>query len=830
MNLFLAFILLLQTLPMQMAEATPSMPPREFNVERDCKQGKCVTRLVELAKAKTQAARRDQCLPPIGNKDPKTWYENHSLTLSCVKQLKELEELHAKLAKVKTYLEQAEDGTCQDCKQGKTPADSLVSNIEDISRTTKVNTCTSEKSREVWSRAGDDLTCALASTAVGPYAMLLSTVRAKPIKIGSCNLANDNCYTQVILSFVKSVFTFLETIFDLAWKGVKAGASNMWTWLRGVEDQSSTAQLAAAKASEEDGFFQQLRKDFTGTMGKVWSGLMAGVKHWFSHQIFCEEWSGRPQFSDCKKPYQGLACTSVKNMMNGACALVGAIGSEVVPAFLTGGLFTAAKYGASGAAKIAKLIKVSPRLVSLAKGSQLGQKVALAASKASAVASRARAAKVVTAALSASKLALGALSKYLIAPTTVAVNSAIASVSQVAKTYGSYLMLTPAGPVMIVGTKVAKVAGKAVIFPIDNPLLNRSFQLGGDYFELLVKSAGAKASVIRNNIVGVESMRVIDKAYTEMKVAKTSSADENYLQVLQENRTAPVNHVLSTNPKIEFSQFVEEFFPELQYGKFAKLSNPKDVKKAESDIRRAIESMAPGADKDRLIKELDHNLASSARAIVVPEVQTFTQDQVFAHAILSDEDKLKKSFELLDIDPDDLTPGKLKRITEALKSSQNIGEGLFHYTSEQRVEILKLLTDSGLTPNQADLLLQAGYAGKIRPADSYPSLRSIIVPDVDVAALSSKTDYKNILGPVSVDRKPAVAKALKTLEDSGMNSQSAALTYNKFKPHFQNVQSKAGGNADAQALLAEFIGKQRKAGLADDVIQKKLDDTFGACK
>lgn len=822
-SFILAVLLLLQSLPLTFASEKVSA----FNPEKDCAEGKCVEDLVALAKLKTNMARKDGCLPKLNDKSFQAYYENKSFSVSCMKQLKEIEEINAKLMLVQKYLSgiTENDGTCKDCKTIKGPAEGLLENIKDISKTNSELACTEKRKEEVWNKCGEDFACHIGGSNLAGLSLGTSVVAGlinpKSMKMGQCNLSEDSCLGQFVTMFWKSVSTFVETIFDFAWGGIKSGAKNVWQWLKGTEDKSSTAQFAALKASENEGFFQQLKKDFPGTMANVWNGLIAGIQNWFSNDVFCQEWSGKAHYSECKRPYQGLGCTSCKTFLNGICGLGGAFVSEIVPAFLTGGLFTAAKYGVKGAAKIAKAIKISPKLLEKAKATKLAKSVEVA-----------KKSKVVVRGLAAVKKALEAIEYYFLLPVTINATTAIKTIYQLAKVAGSSVMYTKAGPVIIFGKKVLKTAGKVVIFPIDNPLFNKSFELGGKFTEGLIKKASGKATVARS--ASVAQSEEVDKAFVDKTIKNEDEASgKSYLTVVRQKRAGLVGDSVKARPDIKLTQIVDEYYPELNYGRTARKSGAAEVQKAEADLKNTLERLPASDEKDRLLKEFDSVIASSARAKVVNPTTTFTRQQVFKNAALSDDAKFIKGLELLGLDVKKLSPAKLKALKEAFVKTKLIGDGLFNYSYVDRKTIQNLLQDAGLSSAESELLLRSGLVGHARAEDLSPTLRRVAVPEVknsDLAIMSSKADYQPILKEVAADRKAAVVKALKVLQDSGLSEKAVAETYKKFKPHFKSIQAKVSGKADAEPMLAEYIARQKKAGLGDGAIQKKLDETFGACK
>jgi len=376
LSLILSFILALPSfiIPLEKVQAASESAPK-FNIERECPNANCVNRLAGLLEAKIKRAKADSCLPPDGTKNEEQWFETNTLTADCFKLVKEIEEDIERLESIQTHFSalmiQDEERMCRETQEN---AVFNASQLRDFQKASEAASCTEARKKEVWSKCASDASCVLVSTAAGMTGPLANVLIPKGMRAQGCSGTQDNCLKQLALGFVKSVFTLFEGAWGLlksAGKGIANQSRRFWNWVTDAEDKSSTAQLSAAQASEDEGIFRQLKNDFSGTMARMWTGLVAALKHWLANSVFCQKWSGTPQFSKCLEPAQGFGCTSCKAMITGMCAMVGVIASEVIPAFLTGGLVTIAKYGVSGASRVASLVKVSAPTMRALKNSRL---------------------------------------------------------------------------------------------------------------------------------------------------------------------------------------------------------------------------------------------------------------------------------------------------------------------------------------------------------------------------------------------------------------------------------------------------------------------------
>ena len=839
-------------------EAQAAAAPRDsFNVEKECKNGKCIEGLMDLADAKIIQARKDKCLPPAGTENETAWFESTAMTPDCLVQIKEIEEIHAKLQKVQAhYANEIEEDQEQMCKAEEANVGIDLNNQRAIAAAAANAACSPEKQKQVAQRCAGDSVCALMSSAV-PF--LGATVANKIIpeskRSGSCSAKGDNCLVQMGTAFVKSVFGFFGGAWDLlkaagsaVLNGVKNAGRKFWGWVTGAENKSSTSQLAAAKASKNDGIFQMLKNDFFGTMGKLWSGLVGALSEWLSNDVFCQEWAGTPRYSECTRPAKGIACTNCKTVINGMCAISGVVIAEVIPAFLTGGLVTAAKYGVSAASKLSKLVRVSAASQRLIKNSSRLKSIITPMSSALRKIDRiTMASRFGRTALSALKIAMRSIGRYMLKPAVVALKKSLSAMKAVARTSKTYVMMTPAGPVITFGTKVAKGAGKVLMFPFENFMTVKSFEIGEKFFEKIFQKAGTARLFggVRPALAAEASkaIGVIDDAYLDMQLTRVvklpgsefaTKAEADYIRALRVNRGRVVDNYLDGKPSIPLKNLVDDLYPDLNYGKFAKHVSPEDVRKTEGELMEAIGRMSNTAQRDRLMAEYQAHLASSARADALVGTPTFTRTEVLANAGLSDEARAAKALEVAKVDPAVTSPKIVAQLKVTVQQAHNAGDGaVFSYRYSEIKDKYRILSNGGFTNRQSELLIRSGLAGKARPEDTLAALKIVSVPKLNpeqVVNLANHADYRVILNGVEVTRRPATAKALIVLENGSTTSAEAAATYSKFQERFSQVRKLAPRDSDAEALLAEFIRKQRASGISDDVINSKLDDAFGVCK
>lgn len=136
-----------------------------------------------------------------------------------------------------------------------------------------------------------------------------------------------------------------------------------------------------------------------------------------------------------------------------------------------------------------------------------------------------------------------------------------------------------------------------------------------------------------------------------------------------------------------------------------------------------------------------------------------------------------------------------------------------------------------LMKQHSDLFVSAKIKTDLPPASSV--LASIQLPAVDNAAMMKmmeKSQFDTILLKVEAEKRIGTATALKVLEQNG-GVKGATQTYQKYENTFKMIRGRSPANdKTSEAYLAAFIVKQKKAGVSDDVIKKKIDEAFDGCK
>lgn len=700
-SLHLALVFILSTISPAFAQTKKAPAKKQaVAVASTCENGECIEGLVNKLE-KLSVLYRKQCLPKnIKDSEIAAYHEKNGFTEQCWKQITEISHLEKQLAQEQNRLEARQGCASGDCKLTSSPGDDLTSQINSLSKVDTENSCTPQKKAAVIKQCPADMNCALmaGATGIGGYAAEL--VVPSNWKPAGCHLGEDNCTTQLVTGFLKSAMTFFNAAWDIL-KFVKKkagqGLNKFWNWVTDAEDHASTSQLALAKASEDPGVFDMLMKDFPGTMKKVWQALVASLKEWMKADILCQKWSGAPHFSTCLKPTDSIDCLPCKTMVNGLCAVSGAVLAEVVPAFFTGGLTTAAKYGASGAVKIAKLFKVSASTIKAMKATKLAKTALLVSTKVDDVLRVTKGLKVAKAGV---QVALGAIKTYMLSPTRHLLKTSLGALTSLAKKGTAYIAETTAGKVLVFSGKALKTTGKVIIYPIDNPLTAAAFKSGQRTFDklftlgspkLLVSTSSVAGQMIRREpaveamLAKLESARIAQKPQTA-KVAKLEL--EVYNQMTPMRREVLAEVLEDTD---DLDEVIKLLYPELQYSSLAKTVGADKVLAAEKELWTEISKLSDGAVKDALTAKYYKRINENAlRAKIIKAVPTKEQ-------------RLEDALYTLRIHPESTEQGK--KWAQALEDAANLGPDANKH---------QILIDGGWSPAAADEVVKQGMVGKAK--------------------------------------------------------------------------------------------------------------------
>lgn len=655
-----------------------------------CENGECIPGLVDrLEDLNTLYGK--QCLPKgIKESDIEKYHLENGLSEECWKIVTEVKHLEEQLLAHQNRLESR-----LGCEGGKCSAgnETINAQLADLNKVQSELACTEPKKKQVRASCGSDMTCVLMSTALGFGGYIAEKLVPAKAKPKGCHLGNDSCLTQLATGFLKATMTFFEGAWGLLKSAGKYAGKKMgqfWNWVRGAENHSSTSQLAMAKASEDKGVFKMLLEDFPGTMKKIWGGFVASMKEWLQTSVFCQKWSGVPQFSQCLVPTTSIACLPCKTMVTGLCSVTGTVVAEIVPSFLTGGLVSAAKHGAAGAVKIAKLFKVSNSGMKAIKASRISK---LATQSISKIDDVLRISRGLTAAKIAISAALKALRTYMISPARKVLKTSFTAMNNALRKSTMYVAQTPTGKVLLFSKDAIKKTTEVILYPIDNPMTTFAFKQGERSFDKLfrlgaprlAKHTLATASIVQRSPQMDEILARLQKA----KISKSSKADDilklekQLLETVEPYRREILKSVL-LDDDANLSDIIKNLYPEVQYDDLAKAIPKEKVAQAEKEIFLEISRMPDGPSKQAMLSRYQRHVAPGVkRSAILDDIKNPFDDGVkvtldkseaqlnFNIALTPDQQALKTSItKYVQESQDEIYQGAL-RLERKIKASKD---------------------------------------------------------------------------------------------------------------------------------------------------------------
>lgn len=685
--------------------------------QEECKNGECVenilTTLENLGKVYEET-----CLPSEAVSDLEKYYLENGLTEECWKYLSEINHLEKELSDHRSRLKVNLSCGSGTCKMAGLPEENIPGQLTKLAIKETELTCSSNQKKEIKDNCKSDMTCVLAASAAGLGGYSAERLFPEKSKLKNCHLGNDSCLTQLGTSFLKTSFTFFEGSWDLLkLAGNKIGEkmNDFWSWVTEAEDHASTSQLALAQASEEPGFFDMLVSDFPGTMIKVWEALVTSLKDWLKKDIFCKKWEAIPHFSKCLNPSESFDCIGCKAMVTGLCGISGTLVSEVIPAFLTGGLFTAAKYGASGAAKISSLFKLSDKGLAEVKSLKLSHLGPISA----------KVLKTTKSGISKTQERIGL---YLINPTRKKISSSLAVLNSLTNK-GLSLGKSSSGDVLLFTGKALKNTGKVIIYPIDNPMTAFAFKAGQRSFDKFFtlghpKLAASSGVVTALRTEDPELERLVIQLETT-KVSKESTPEEvlKLEEKLRERLIPKRQQLLKAvlqKKDLNLDEMIKYLYPELKYGKLAKKLSTEELLKAEEELFLEISHLKSGAKKEDLLKKYHFQIVQGeARSRVLNNSPT--TEEILRNSELKQDERLVKALKIIKraISSEE----EKNKLALTLQKAHNFGEkkGVFEYSWSELREKYRILVDGGFSKLEANDLIRFGIAGK-------PPVRELLEP------------------------------------------------------------------------------------------------------
>lgn len=617
--------------------------------------------------------------------------KSHGLSESCWKLLTEINHLEKQLPSL--HPELVNKISCPNCSSNLGLPEIALPQLP----LSQELTCSAEDRKRNLSQCPNDLSCALYSsltTLPGTNKWIVSPEKILPKGIAPTNCTpGDSCTNQIVTAFYDAILNFFSASWDLlkmAGGFAKDQLVDFWSWVTSSEDASSAAQLALAQASEDEGLFQMLKNDFSGTVSKIFQGLVTSVKEWLKNDILCERWSGVPHRSTCLAPAKGFDCISCKSTLNGICAISGVFVAEILPAFITGGLTTAAKYGAGAASRLLKTtFKISDKSIQAIKNSKTLKASLGFLTKMDDV--------------KKTSVVLAKLNQYLVSPARKVAQVTLNALSAIVRNSKVYMAETAKGKYIVFAQDGLKLTGKVILYPIENNLTMFAFRTGQQTFDKAFKLAAPSLTNKSSVALAVTTQSPkLDSILTKIEIAhlknqRTLQLELEQVKILQGKRSTLTKKALEAkNPKL--NEVIRTIYPELNYGELAKNTTRPDLLKREKELYSQISKISDPHLKKRMMNEYQRFIVDSKQR------KTFLKDQPNYKEI---------------VDNSQLSP-----LTRGARGVQLVGKMLL--SKDQRIKLeagirsanasswdkkKDILIKSGFTDKEAQKLIDYGFVG-----------------------------------------------------------------------------------------------------------------------
>ncbi len=597
------------------APIVASYAQKNSAMQSSCEYGECVPKLIEQLEDIGEIYRKE-CLPKdIKEGEISTYHQKNGVSVICFDMINKINRLETELQKHKNFLELKT--TCQNrnCKEKPSHLKTQIAELSDINPQMM---CTAERTVEIRKNCSEDVQCFAFSAGAPVSNLIFNSVRPKNCK----SLIDNHCGTQIVTGFFKAAVTFFKGSWELlkmAGGAIGSKIEDLWEKVAGAEDHSSTSQLALAKASEDEGFFSELTNDFPGTMKKIWELFVRSTIDWLQKDVFCQSWSGVPHFSKCLKPSPNFDCTPCNTILTGLCSVSGTLMAEVIPSFLTGGLFAAFKHGTKGASAGIKAIKISDSGKEAIRASRVGKMALDTSSKTAQLIGK------------VSVSVLGMINSYLLNPSRKVLKVSYVSIENLMKTGSPTLAVSPIGKLLSFTGTTLSTTVRVVLYPIDNKLTQASYRLGGKSFDKLLTIGKPKLAVatpvttsiiIRNPdvesiLARIEEAKISDR----LDEARLLKLEKDLLSKVEPIRLEAVRSALA-DPNVNLSEVIYRLYPELQFGSLAKTMPKERVLAAENELYLELAKVENTNHRANLLKKYELLVGNGvARKVVVGDAK-----------------------------------------------------------------------------------------------------------------------------------------------------------------------------------------------------------------
>ncbi len=313
---------------------------------------------LEQDKAQLDSKCSDQPIPP----------ENEAFCTNVARRIIEAEKLAETVADKIEVIITNDNVNCGGLRSN--PSEGQPGDLSRDVNNALVAQCTQEDIDARNQSCGQEIACSITSTLMGPVLAGYLSLTGGSSNAGKrqCLSSENDCLTNVLTSLVDYLISSVKAVWSLLGMGVDwvtEKGKDFWGWVTNAEDETSKTQEAIQNLSDRD--IKEIEEDSEGWFKKTLTGITSMLNEWIKTEVFCEKWSGAPNFSTCQQPMKGWDCLGCGTMINGMCRMAGPAIGLIAETVLTGGALAVISKGAKGVKAGIAAMKSSPKYMATIK-------------------------------------------------------------------------------------------------------------------------------------------------------------------------------------------------------------------------------------------------------------------------------------------------------------------------------------------------------------------------------------------------------------------------------------------------------------------------------
>jgi len=239
----------------------------------------------------------------------------------------------------------------------------LINNVEKIVQQCKEETknCSVDFSKNTLQKCAKDIGCnLLRTTSFVQMLNLIPHLKNSTVNNSCLAITQPSCATEIIQGIIADISANAAGLLHLAkvvGTGIKDSAISTWNSFTKVEDKTSQAALLASRQNDAD--LKEAEKDRPNFIFRISNGIFHFLANAIKENFSCKKWSGVPHHSKCLEELASFSCATCDQWTNMICGTLGALGGEVLSAYLAAGVFHVSEKMAVAASSAVKTVLIS---------------------------------------------------------------------------------------------------------------------------------------------------------------------------------------------------------------------------------------------------------------------------------------------------------------------------------------------------------------------------------------------------------------------------------------------------------------------------------------